>query len=433
MVNAVCFLIVSTFLSFTFPSAPAPNRAPVDWTQFRFDDGHTGVNPFEHVLNRRNVPTLQVSWQAQLGQLVDYSSPAVVGGVAYIGSTDGRLWAYSADGCGQQLCTTPLWSSISLAQIIDSPTVANGIVYVGSQTSFNSNNGKLNAFSASGCGNPVCAPLWQGDAGPDSILMSSPTVANGTVFVGSFDGRLYAFNAAGCGSAKCQPIWRGKTGGSIESTPTVSNGVAYVGSDDGNLYAFNAGGCGSPICHPIWKGPLGGPAFSSTPAISGGVVYINSQHALLAFAASGCGLSRCSPLWRAVDNQNFFNGSPAVSDGRVYVALESGLAIYSASGCGHSRCDRLWLDFASGAQAAIVSSPTVANGVVYAGRNTGEVLAWSAGPCGNSICEKIWGGLTGDEIVSSSPTVVNGKLYIGSADNAFPEDISGRLYVFGLR
>jgi outer membrane protein assembly factor BamB len=405
----------------------------VDWTQFRFDDGHTGVNPFEHVLNRRNVPTLQVSWQAQLGQLVDYSSPAVVGGVAYIGSTDGRLWAYSADGCGQQLCTTPLWSSISLAQIIDSPTVANGIVYVGSQTSFNSNNGKLNAFSASGCGNPVCAPLWQGDAGPDSILMSSPTVANGTVFVGSFDGRLYAFNAAGCGSAKCQPIWRGKTGGSIESTPTVSNGVAYVGSDDGNLYAFNAGGCGSPICHPIWKGPLGGPAFSSTPAISGGVVYINSQHALLAFAASGCGLSRCSPLWRAVDNQNFFNGSPAVSDGRVYVALESGLAIYSASGCGHSRCDRLWLDFASGAQAAIVSSPTVANGVVYAGRNTGEVLAWSAGPCGNSICEKIWGGLTGDEIVSSSPTVVNGKLYIGSADNAFPEDISGRLYVFGLR
>lgn len=430
MGNAICLLVVSAILSFTFPSVP--NRAPVDWTQFRFDDGHTGVNPFEHTLNRTNVPTLRLAWQAQLGKLVDYSSPAVVGGVAYIGSTDGRLWAYPADGCGQALCTTPLWSSVNLAQIIDSPTVFNGVVYVGSQTTDNSNNGKLNAFSASGCGQQVCPPLWQGLAGPDSILMSSPAVANGTVFVGAYDGKLYAFNANGCGSSRCSPLWRGKTSGSIESTPTIANGVAYVGSDDGNLYAFNASGCGAPICRPLWKGPLGGAAFASTPAISGGVVYINSQHALLAFAASGCGMSKCKPLWRAVDNLNFFNGSPAVAKGRVYVPLESGIGVYSASGCGHATCDLLWLDFASGAQAAVIASPTVANGVVYAGRNTAEVLAWAAGPCGQSMCSNIWSGQTGDQIVTSSPTVVNGKLYIGSADKNFPEDISGRLYVFGL-
>ena len=34
--------------------------------------------------------------------------------------------------------------------------------------------------------------------------------------------------------------------------------------------------------------------------------------------------------------------------------------------------------------------------------------------------------------MSSSPTVVNGTLYIGSADNLFPEDIQGRIYVFEL-
>jgi len=38
----------------------------------------------------------------------------------------------------------------------------------------------------------------------------------------------------------------------------------------------------------------------------------------------------------------------------------------------------------------------------------------------------------GDQIVTSSPTVVNGQLYIGSADNLFPENIQGRIYVFGL-
>jgi len=425
------FMIMSAVATAAF--SPSQAEAPVNWTQFRFDDRHTGVNPFETILNPINVPKLQVSWQAQLGKLVDFSSPAVVNGSAFIGSTDGRLWAYQAGGCGQALCTTPSWRSTTLGQIMDSPAVSHGVVYIGSQTSDNSNNGKLDAFSASGCGQAVCAPLWQGLAGKDSILESSPTVANGSVFVGAFDGKLYAFNAGGCGSATCQPLWRGSTGGSIESSPTVAGGIVFVGSDDGLLYAFNASGCGAPNCPPVWTASIGGSAFASSPAVSGGVVYINSPHALSAFHASGCGRPACGPLWRAVDDVNFFNGSPAVANGRVYVALESGLGVYAAGGCARPTCNPLWIDFGSGAQAAIVSSPTVANGVVYSGRNTGQVLAWNAAPCGQFVCQEIWSGLTGDSIVSSSPTVVNGRLYIGSADDNFSEDIQGRLYVFALR
>ena len=80
----------------------------------------------------------------------------------------------------------------------------------------------------------------------------------------------------------------------------------------------------------------------------------------------------------------------------------------------------------------MVSSPTVANGVVYAGRNTSEVLAWKAGPCGHPSCNQIWSGQTKNVLVTSSPTVVNGTLYIGSADDNFPTNIKGRLYVFDL-
>src|SRR5262249_47962530 len=158
-----------------------------DWPQFRFDDRHTGVNPFETTLNRSNVPTLDLTWEAQLGDIVDFSSPAVVNGVVYIGSMDGVLWAHPADRFGQSLCTTPLWQSTNLAQIMDSPTVANGVVYVGSQTNPHNNDGRLNAFSASGCGQAVCAPLWQGVTGKESILESSPAVADGVVHVGGLD------------------------------------------------------------------------------------------------------------------------------------------------------------------------------------------------------------------------------------------------------
>jgi outer membrane protein assembly factor BamB len=226
--------LAAAVLAPTGPASPGP-LAPVDWPQFRFDNNHTGFNPFETVLSKRNVANLDVAWQAQLGNTVTFSSPAVVGDKVYIGSSDGVLWAYPSAGCGQSFCTTPLWKSTSVAQILGSPTVANGIVYVGSQTSFNSNDGKLNAFNANGCGQPVCAPLWQGLAGTESILESSPAVANGNVYIGAFDGKLYVFNANGCGQPTCQPLWTGATGSTIESTPTVSGNTVYIGSDDGRL------------------------------------------------------------------------------------------------------------------------------------------------------------------------------------------------------
>jgi outer membrane protein assembly factor BamB len=412
--------------------APVPPASPIDWAQFRFDDAHTGVNPFETTITRANTPTLSLAWQAQLGNLVFGSSPTVVNGVVYIGSTDGTLWAYPADGCGAHFCDAPLWQSTNLAQIVDTPTVANGSVYVGSQTSFDSAAGKLNVFDADGCGKLFCKPKWQGLAGSQSILESSPTVSNGVVYVGAFDGKLYAFDANGCGARRCKPLWTGRTGGSIESTPTMDGDSVLVGSDDGNLYAFPAAGCGQRRCRPTWTGPIGYAVFESTPAIANGRVYIGSQHSVAVFQAGGCGQKTCQPLWQYQHQgeQSFFGGSPAVANGKVYIGVESELGVFDANGCGQSVCDALYFDFGSGAQASILSSPTVVNGVVFAGRNTAEVLAWSTKPCGSFECGQIWKGMTNDSIVNSSPTVVNGTVYIGSADKFFPEDQSGRLYVW---
>jgi outer membrane protein assembly factor BamB len=422
-------LAVAVFGTACTLSIPAL-AADIDWPQFRFDDAHSGFNPLEQTLSVSTVPRLQQAWAAQLGALVDYSSPAVAGGIAYIGSEDGRLWAYPADGCGSSLCRQPLWVSTPLAQIIDSPTVANDVVYIGSQTSAVSNAGRLSAFAAGGCGQASCAPLWQGLVGSQSVLQSSPTVADGFVYVGSYDGALYVFNADGCGAATCPPLWTLQTGGHIESTPTVVQGKVYFGSDDGKLYVADANGCGAASCAPLWTGRIGGAVFESTPAVVDGVVYIASQHDFVAFDANGCAATNCKPLWQSVEKTEFFNGSPAVADGHAFMPLEDGIAVYAAGGCGRSLCKPLWQLFGSGAQASVVSSPAIANGVVYAGRNTGQVLAWKTAPCGRASCSQIWSASINEPIVSSSPTVVNGKLYIGSADDSAPANIQGRLYVF---
>jgi outer membrane protein assembly factor BamB len=110
----------------------------------------------------------------------------------------------------------------------------------------------------------------------------------------------------------------------------------------------------------------------------------------------------------------------------VYIPLESQVNVYDAKGCGQKICSEVAVLFGTGMQDGIDSSPTVANGVVYAGRNSGEILAWDAG-C-NGTCDQIWSHLLDDPIVNSSPTVVNGHIYIGGSQHGF----GGRLYVFGL-
>jgi outer membrane protein assembly factor BamB len=413
-------------------TASATFLVRTDWPHFRYDQTHTGVNPFENVLNVRNVSRMRLDWQAQLGRPVYSSSPAVVNGVVYIGSSDGALWAYDAHGCGGELCTVPLWKGYGGPQILTSPAVADGVVYVGSQATPNSNDGRLSAYAADGCGQAQCAPLWQGNAGPESILDSSPAVSNGVVYVGSYDGKLYSFAVGGCGKALCQPLWVGPTGDHIESSPTVTNGVAFIGSNDGKLYAFDAAGCGQASCPPLWTGDAGGPIFSSSPAVAKGMVFVASDHYLSAFKAAGCGRGSCTTQWQGTYQGSFFGGSPAIYRGKVYIGLEDDLGVFDASGCGQAQCAPLWLGFGAGEQAAVLSSPAIANGVVYVGRNTAEVLAFDATGCGQFICDELWSGSTQDQIVDSSPTVVDGVLYIGSADKFQPESTSGRLYVFDL-
>src|SRR5204863_531681 len=139
-----------------------------DWVAFRFASRHKGLNPFENVLSPSTVSGLDVDWTGATSSSVR-SSPAVVGGVVYVGSDDGHLYAFPAScGSGNATCT-PLWHAATSAGVFSSPAVANGVVYVGSE------DGNLYAFPAScGTGNATCTPLWHAATG--SFVQSSPAV-----------------------------------------------------------------------------------------------------------------------------------------------------------------------------------------------------------------------------------------------------------------
>jgi outer membrane protein assembly factor BamB len=113
------------------------------------------------------------------------------------------------------------WSYTTSGEIANliSPTVANGVVYV---TSY---DGMLYALDAH-----TGAMLWNYDVG---FSVSSPAILHGVVYVGAGDYNVYALNARS--GAK---LWSYTTGSHVGSSPTVSNGVIYVGSFDSNLYAF---------------------------------------------------------------------------------------------------------------------------------------------------------------------------------------------------
>ena len=114
-----------------------------DWTQFHNDLAHSGYNAAETTISAANVANLGVAWSATTGDSI-YSSPAVANGVVYVGSHDGKLYAYAV-GCasGGGTCT-PLWTATTGVGIFSSPAVANGVVYIGS------GDHKLYAYSLSG-------------------------------------------------------------------------------------------------------------------------------------------------------------------------------------------------------------------------------------------------------------------------------------------
>ncbi len=319
------------------------------------------------------------------------------------------------------------WTSTPAADVEPEVAVADGVVYVGSW------QGTLYAYKV-GCSflGGTCSPIWKGVTGGG--IFGAPAVVNGRVYVGSSNGVLYAY-AVGCGSggATCVPLWTARTKGPISSAPTVSGNVVYIGSDDWNLYAFSADGTtgcsGTPKgCAPLWSAGLVGRVMGS-PAVYNGMVYADADGGDLRAFKVGCGSGGavCQPTWRADIGSSMT--APTVSDNTVFVvSSDNKLYAFGANcGTGVATCKPLWT---AATASEILVAPAVAYGSVYVASTDNVLYAFDAGGTNHCSgtpkkCTPLWISNTGTGPLSggwSAPVVANSVVYAGSSD--------GRVYAF---
>lgn len=214
----------------------------------------------------------------------DESSPTVAGGVVYVGSGDGHPCALDAQA-GQR------WRFDAGRAIAASPAVHGDLVFIGSRDG---------AYFAVGVVDGKQG--WRLDTGPDAPLASgvengdlctsSPTPAGDLVILSGADGEN-ATAEAESGAVR----WRYRTGGRVRSSPSVVAGRVYVGSMDASLYALDLARSrlvrrfdteGRRTLEPGQFG-FDGRTIQCSPAVEGGRVFVGSRdgHLYAVDAASG--------------------------------------------------------------------------------------------------------------------------------------------------
>ncbi|MBC7924239.1 MAG: PQQ-like beta-propeller repeat protein, partial [Bryobacteraceae bacterium] len=179
-----------------------------DWPQFR------GVPQMTGVVTAKLPAKPRVLWTFENADPIE-SSPAIVAGVVYTGTSAGELLALD-------LSTGKLKWRYKAGEAIgeSSPAAVNNIVYIGDL------DGTLHAVNAID-GKKLWTLATKGE------IKGSPVVLDGKVLIGSYDGNLYAADAK---TGKL--AWTFKTQAQVHATPSVYNGLALISGCDGFLRAI---------------------------------------------------------------------------------------------------------------------------------------------------------------------------------------------------
>jgi outer membrane protein assembly factor BamB len=347
------FLIGTLFLCPSLFAADAP--------MFRGNLQHTGVyeGPALAALGG-------VKWKFNVhGYAI--SSPAVVDGAAYVGSTDGHLYAIDTQS-GQQK-----WTFATDARVTSSPAVMHGVVYFGSYDgnfyAVDALSGKLKwkyktegekRFAASHLHGS--RPETEVMPDPFDCFLSSPAISGGAVYFGSGDGNVYALDAA---TGKLN--WKFHTGDVVHASPAIADGTLFIGSWDSFFYALDAATGAEK-----WRFKTGEDrdthnqvGIQSSAAVADGTVYFGCRDSKLYAVDAKTGQKK----WEFNNKGSWVIASPAVRDGKVYFGTSDSKLFYEVDAKTGAAIFSLNIGW------PMFSSPALAGDMAYLGTQDGKLTA----------------------------------------------------------
>ena len=258
---------------------------------------------------------------------------------------------------------------------------------------FHYDAGRNGATPASG---PTSASLmWSYTTG--GIVYASPIVADGFVFIPSYDGKLYALDEY-TGSL----IWSFATGSNIVATPAVGNGIVYLSSKDFTVYALdeNSGSM-------LWRISNIAPVVSS-PVFADGKLFYGTLYSPSAGRAEFLALNPQdgTVYWRTTIS-DYIEGSAAVSNGRVFFgigALSNAVVVALNETTGGSS----WT-YGTAVPTTITTAPATAYGNVYIGLDSTRFLALN-----QATGTLLWSFNTPSASNATTPAIYNGVVYFGT-------------------
>ena len=362
-------------------SSPLVDSSP--WPMFRKDARHSSVA-------QGGPSNLTLAWNFTTSGAV-VSSPSVSDGIVYVGSQDRHVYALGA------WSGNLLWKFKTLGTIESSLAVANGRVFTGGDDGYAYG---LDAYT----GKLLWKTFVDGNVeityGAAVLLRSSPTVAENKVYLGTLDGYLYALNVN-----NGNVVWRFETEGPVMSSPAIADGAVYFSAQEPTSAAIykvdaNNGGLIWRITVPYEWQFTGGTDMLASPSVANDMVFASSNMRTF----YGINAANGDIIWNFTNPAatEFLVSSPIYVNGELFIIDKFNITSLNASTGQTIRTfftgDELYL------------SPSYSDGKIYIVTSERNIYVFNA-----TSGEKI-SSFTTPSSSWSSPALYGGRLYVGNND-----------------
>ncbi|MCW4000117.1 MAG: PQQ-binding-like beta-propeller repeat protein [Candidatus Bathyarchaeota archaeon] len=379
----IASILIVTLAMYAPAASASTGTSDGNWSMWRRDPSHSSTAA-------SGPSNFTLAWNYSTAGAV-ISSPSIVDGVVYVGSQDTYLYALDADSGAL------VWKFKTNDYIVSSPAVADGKVYTGGD------DGYVYCIDAQ-TGEMQWKTFVNGDVEytyGSLVLKSSPAVVDGIVYVGSLDGYLYALNAD-----SGDIVWKYNTDGFILSSPAVSDGAVYFTSEapgTGVLFKLDAA-----VGSMIWALPIpyehqftGGTEMMGSPSVAGGMVFVPAD--LRTYYGVNAETGEVAWTFTEPDAAEFIVSCPLYVDGDLYIINK-----YSITTLDAATGDIEW-SFFTGDE--LYTSLSYAAGKIYLMTSQRHMFILDAADKGTKL-----DNYTLPSGSWSSPSLYDGKIYIGNHD-----------------